>query len=75
VSTGLINSLPICSGCLWRVSHGRNRYECRATDTTRQVCVWAFDAGRKYERDYVPFTETAPDDEELYDVMLHETEG
>jgi hypothetical protein len=37
-------------------------------------CMAAFEAGRKFEREYVPFTEIAPDDEELYDVMLHETE-
>jgi hypothetical protein len=79
VSTGQAYEIPACIGCKSKLivsiyiakSMRRDHDECIHYNR----CKAAFDAGRKYERDYVPFTETAPDDEELYDVMLHETEG
>jgi competence transcription factor ComK len=73
VSTGQTCELPISAHCIWKEDQHwtMNAMKLSVCDQ----CTRAWFAGRKYERDYVPFTETAPDEEELYDVMLHETEG
>jgi hypothetical protein len=69
VSIGKVNKLPICSTCLWRVTaHLVSGFECRASDSTMDVCIRAFEAGRRYERESLPFSE----DYDPTDDLAHE---